>query len=673
MGFGRPVSHAVLGEPLRVSVPLRLEAGETLDADCVSAEVLFGDDKLSPSQVQVSLPSGTGRDASVQVRTTTPVNEPIVTYHLVVGCQAKINRQFVALADPPGLSLSRVAAPSIGEAPLSTTELRPRSGSALGPDAPRAPQSAALSSAQPGAVQSRRASTKAAAPSGVATSTQVARKVSDEGTGDTSRTSLSLAPKVAQPPAGRLVLDPVETDAAVQPDLRMSGSLSAPNSVDDATATPEVLERRAAAAALWQAMNTSPEDIARDRQKLLAQERMLAQLQARAAPVDSAASGASAGVATGARASEGPSWLVYILGVLALGGVGLCAALFVKLRRRQQAEAEWWQSQMQEPVAQADPMPAAEVAPVVPESRPVVQVPVAPVAPSSAELKPVMVAASAPTKPVVVAPLQTARPEPDEVMREVSVEELIDLEQQAEFFVVLGQDDAAVDLLESHVHSVTASPLPFLKLLEIYQRLGRHADYERVQATFNQRFNAHAPAWEADLQHGHELADYPGVIERLQALWPSPAKAMEVLEKSLTRPESEADTFELPAYRELLFLYAVARDLSEREGSERPRVDLLATEPGSPIGAAPFDLSAHDSEVEPLMATRPVKAIPDAQPTLSLDLQLDDLPGDEVSRSSYGDVTVSGKQAAANDQEVEHIDLPGLSDVEAAPRSAHKP
>ena len=35
--------------------------------------------------------------------------------------------------------------------------------------------------------------------------------------------------------------------------------------------------------------------------------------------------------------------------------------------------------------------------------------------------------------------------------RAVSAEELIDLEQQAEFFVMLGQDDAAVDLLLNHI------------------------------------------------------------------------------------------------------------------------------------------------------------------------------------------------------------------------------
>ena len=53
MGFGRPVSRAILGEPLRVSVPLRLEAGETIDAECVQVEVHFGESKLSSSQVQV--------------------------------------------------------------------------------------------------------------------------------------------------------------------------------------------------------------------------------------------------------------------------------------------------------------------------------------------------------------------------------------------------------------------------------------------------------------------------------------------------------------------------------------------------------------------------------------------------------------------------------------------
>ena len=138
MGFGRPVSHAVLGEPLRVSVPLRLEAGEALDASCVSVEVFYGDDKLSASQIQVSLTGGSGREASVQVRTTAPITEPIVTYHVIAGCQAKINRQFVALADPPGMSFApvRVTAPVIGDLPQATPDAASRTPRPMRPALP---------------------------------------------------------------------------------------------------------------------------------------------------------------------------------------------------------------------------------------------------------------------------------------------------------------------------------------------------------------------------------------------------------------------------------------------------------------------------------------------------------------------------------------------------------
>ena len=93
--------------------------------------------------------------------------------------------------------------------------------------------------------------------------------------------------------------------------------------------------------------------------------------------------------------------------------------------------------------------------------------------------------------------------------RELSVEELIDLEQQADFFVVLGQEDAAIDLLMGHVRSSGgASPLPYLKLLEIYRRRGDQDAYERVRERFNRRFSAYAPDWNSDLVEGRTLDDY---------------------------------------------------------------------------------------------------------------------------------------------------------------------
>ncbi|MDE2077837.1 MAG: hypothetical protein KGI91_12315, partial [Burkholderiales bacterium] len=129
------------------------------------------------------------------------------------------------------------------------------------------------------------------------------------------------------------------------------------------------------------------------------------------------------------------------------------------------------------------------------------------------------------------------------------------------------------------------------------------------------QFNAHAPLWEADPSHGHELNDYPGVLERIQALWPHPDKALEVLERSLMRQDAESYTFDLPAYRELLLLYSVLRDVTEHES--HGYVDLGGTRSSVPK----LDLDT-DS---PLMATLPMKALPDLAPTLSLDLELGDL------------------------------------------------
>ena len=141
------------------------------------------------------------------------------------------------------------------------------------------------------------------------------------------------------------------------------------------------------------------------------------------------------------------------------------------------------------------------------------------------------------------------------------MDELIDLEQQAEFFVVLGEEEAAIDLLMSHLRSTGGtSPLPYLKLLEIYRRRGDREAYERMRKRFNQRFNAVAPEWDADLEQGRDLQDYPAVLALLQACWARPLDAMAELESLLFRKRS-GELFDLPAYRDVLMLYSVARDL----------------------------------------------------------------------------------------------------------------
>lgn len=145
--------------------------------------------------------------------------------------------------------------------------------------------------------------------------------------------------------------------------------------------------------------------------------------------------------------------------------------------------------------------------------------------------------------------------------RPVSVEELLDLDQQVEFFLALGQAQSAIDLLLRHVRSTGGTNAqPYFKLLEIYRDQGDEEAYERTRERFNQRFNAHAPGWTGDLAGGRLLEDYPDVVQRLQRAWPQPVRTVAELDGLLLR-RADLEPFDLPAYRELLMLHALVRDL----------------------------------------------------------------------------------------------------------------
>ncbi|HEX7637371.1 MAG TPA: hypothetical protein VF457_03165, partial [Burkholderiaceae bacterium] len=181
--------------------------------------------------------------------------------------------------------------------------------------------------------------------------------------------------------------------------------------------------------------------------------------------------------------------------------------------------------------------------------------------------------------------------------RELSVEELLDLEQQADFFIALGQEDAAVDLLMAHLRSAGGqSPLPYTKLLEIYKRQGDRSAYERTRARFNRRFNAYAPDWDKGPGAGRTLEDYPDTVARLQAAWHQPIDAMAILEALLFKRDETSELFELPAYRDILLLYSLARDLWTHEaGTVGTHVDVLLPLDEAP---APREINGLDLPIE---------------------------------------------------------------------------
>ncbi|PTT79315.1 hypothetical protein DBR42_21615, partial [Pelomonas sp. HMWF004] len=65
------------------------------------------------------------------------------------------------------------------------------------------------------------------------------------------------------------------------------------------------------------------------------------------------------------------------------------------------------------------------------------------------------------------------------------------------------------------------------------------------------------------------------VIAHLQVVWFDPAAAMQMLQELVARGAGPGTShFELPAYRDLLTLYSIARDLFEA-GLRGDEVDLM--------------------------------------------------------------------------------------------------
>jgi hypothetical protein len=552
LGFGGISAQAVLGQPLNLSVQVRVEPGEWAEAECVAAEVSFGDVTLGPGQVRTQWdPPAAGLEQILRVRTLKGVSEPIVTVDLTIGCKARLQRQFVVLADPPGLA------------------------------APPPPDVATPAPAAPAPAAPRRAPPAVAA----VVSPPAAPATADSAVRPSRRTP--ARPRETRPAASqeqpRLRLDPLDAELFSAPSLRIVGSLG--------SSDPASPEERQAAAALWKALNTSPEQAARESERMRQLEESLAALRQESAATRQALESLQASLRE-AQQQRYANPLVYLLAAVC---VVLAAALVWMARQRSAAVGAWWRGSAvgslpadlaasapvtgpgapaPAPQDLAAPSPSPESAPVVP----------LPPAPPTASPAPAGAAAAALTDP-------PAAPE------KVAVEELIDLEQQAEFFLALGQEESAIELLQGHLRDHRdPSPLLFLKLLEIHKRRGDREAYEAMRRDFNQRFNAYAPSWDEDLAAGRCLEDYPNVIVRLQRLWDSPVRSLEVLQASLLRGDGDAKAFDLPAYRELLMLYGIARDRVQLDSTGK-EVDLLLPldEPEDP----------HADRLEPTVAAPP--------------------------------------------------------------------
>ena len=538
LGFGSISETPVLGEPLSVSIPV-FGSGDEKTApapECIKAEVTVGENPLVGKVVRTQIASGAkGSLYRVLVSTEVRINEPLVSLSLKLGCLSPLTKQFVLFVDPPAsvttpVALSAAPEGSVSIAPvlsrsISSTDFSTEASGGSQAPAPEKPKAKAevprrvrppvptgsSATAEVPAASLRKASAKAE-------SIKPEAQPSDKG----PRLSLeapSLKPGSALPP-GR------------DPDL--SAQLAKLSELED------MLKQLAADSKALQDNNEGLKAQLRGAEANLQRERQRLQLAEQELEKERQ------------RLQETPL-LVWIIAA-AVGVLGLALVMVLWNQRRR-------------------PAPFMDVSSASGDS-------LSGLAPESVSLQPPL-AHDVPALPALDSmPSQLLPPEvfddPENDLplnhevttasgraQELAAEELDDLEQQADFFLALGQEQATIDLLSGHVENPkNQSAIPYLKLMEIHRRRNDQMAYEKLRLRFQRRFNGRVPDWATPESEGKTLEDYPSVSQTLTACWGTPASAMKLLHGFLFRQDGQTAPFDLPAYRELMMLYSVARDLS---------------------------------------------------------------------------------------------------------------
>lgn len=670
---GRAQGNAVIGRPLDISIPVGLDAMDSVADLCPAAEVFYGETRVNERRVELVTSDSRGGAGRVRVRVSSPVNEAFVSVVLSLGCGQTFTRRFELLTEEPADLAEAAAVPTpVALAPSTLVKAAP-----LPPAPPRA---------TPAIERQPVAAAPAAAPAPAPV--PAPRRSAAPKRAPAPKPPPKPAPPVKPEPAAaaqapaerpRLKLDAVDVRMGGESPLKVSRSLQG-------TGTATVPQRTEAAAA-WQALNTAPEELLRNAQRMQSLEldiRALrdGMLKSEAQMIE---------LRNRLERSERERYangLVYALASLLVAVGGLAGFLWYRGRHRQPSPSAWWIDSQQSlaesvpltPDAQAAAAPFVRTpgpgvaAPKVPEpawaeAAPVQASPVAVPLPMAAPAEAVQAAAG------VASALETgqisadrARPTADAAFAHAFVPsgsqalrvseasmlqaaDLAQLQDRVDALRARGDVDAAMALLRQHLDAhPQASTLGWLNLLDLLHGQRRAAEYEQLRHDYEWLFNTKAPAFDAYAPGNAGLEAHRNTLAEISAQWPAPAALAWIGDALFKRPASADEAFDLESLRDLLLLHAVGQDLAAHPASAH-----AAPAPVSSTDAAAI-APALAPDAAPALAAAAVPLVP-AVPELDLSLPL--MPELDLPLS----LPDAGPEAAplADDPEAGHIlDLAGL-------------
>lgn len=623
--LGQPQGAVWVGRPLDLVVPVSLAEGESRDALCAEAELMQGSTRVDDRRVTVSVGAGASSNAvRLHVHSSVPVDEPVVQLTLRAGCQMNSSRQYVLLADMPSdvgtvggtEAAAPRALPSVGARNEPFGVVRsgvPSSASSAG-DAdsgaaavpapsprervrPPAPRPAIVRNRATDAGEARRPVQRAAAPRRAVASAK------PPVVAPAAPAVPSAAVTVPQSTASgaRLQLEGVDSASLRNP----AAAASAPLAGASAAVPLPAQGASAPAASDATAATAQTEELQRAHERLQSLEVTLKALREQSAQNQRMLMEMRSELAE-ARDSRYANPLVYLLVLLLLLAL-IALALLYRLLRNGGDRPEWWgDAPLKDDGGPSSVAPDAIEPPVANAVHGGIDVDVRPAIPSSASAASALIAEPVVNHVHFDDTVPQSLEEGGAPARYVNTEELFDVQQQSDFFVSLGQHDQAIAVLSEHIaDNPETSALAYLDLLRIFHSLGRREDYARVASEFERAFNAEVPVFEQFAEVGNGLEHYRDALTRIEAQWPGPGTLGLIEELVFRKPGARGsdESFDLAAYRELLLLYSVAKEVIDPHSA-----------PPTPVTPLSF-LDTHDAGLESTMLAVDLQARHEMQDT----------------------------------------------------------
>ncbi|MBT0568971.1 hypothetical protein KIK84_01405 [Curvibacter sp. CHRR-16] len=536
-----PVQGPVyLGQALNIAVEVQLSTEDERSRFCLESEILYGETRKHVGLLTLpnSLPPA-GQPFAIRIQHAASVDEPVVTVVLRDKCSGKTTRRYVLLADPPP------HATATAQAPLKPTPVEiyatPATTVAATPLQPLATPSESTTRTP--------AASKSAAKPPIADTT------------NNKQTVKSTAPATGQRP--RLRVTALDWTLETAPALKLSSELATPPS--------ENPEQRLAAAALWKAINQSPEDIQHNAARIEQLEKAVAKLGEQ----DKQNQQRIDAVLNQLEASQQARYtnpLVYAIGLLSLSLIAAVAWLWRQNRQLLLDKQPWWeehtrtasdirrQTHLSDMPAVSSNAPALHTAETLPSQH---------IELSDPESDNITIQQS---PSAFTAPASVQAYVPNDAAPDTGVllsADLDDLRQQADFFMALGEHDEAIAILEQQIRERPYSaPGLYLDLLKALHLLGRRVHFEQYRAQFEMIFMGLIPSFEEWGMPHDVLEEFPDVCQGIAVRWPQ-AEGLEYI-SGLLRVGSPLSShrFSLGALQELLYLNDLLRFMlyGEQEG-----------------------------------------------------------------------------------------------------------